>query len=180
MEEQVLAEKISQAIDFNLSQIFNEIDLKVKSINQIKAESLKEMKPAVNESRILVFSELKGSQEKIKAVISFNKENALMMADLIKGASFGATKNISIKEMNALKTISSNLFKAAVNSLNSVLASNIQFSETKVIFSFSAFENELIAGNLTGTGKLFELSLIVGGTNIKGKMKFFASNQMIK
>ena len=38
MQEQNLAQKISQAMDLNLSQIFNEIDLKVKNISFTNAE----------------------------------------------------------------------------------------------------------------------------------------------
>ncbi|PIN98123.1 MAG: hypothetical protein COT90_05750 [Candidatus Diapherotrites archaeon CG10_big_fil_rev_8_21_14_0_10_31_34] len=180
MEEQDLAKKISQAMDLNLSQIFNEIDLKVKSISFVNAEKLSEIKPNTNESKVFVFSELKADSNKIKAVIIFNKLNAMMMVDLIKGAQFGTTKLLSSKEINALKVVSSNLFKACVNSLNSVTNSVTQLTQIDVAFSFSGFENEFVAGNLIGKGRLFELSLTVGGTDIKGEMKFFAPEGMIK
>jgi len=180
MEEQDLAQKISQAMDLNLSQIFNEIDLKVKNISHTKAELLSEIKPSKNETKIFIFSELKTGTNKIKAVISFNKANALMMVDLMKGSKFGSTTLLSGKEVNNLKMVSTNLFKACVNSLNSVLGTAIQLEEPEMVFSFSDFENEFIAGNLEGKGKLFELSLSVGGTNIKGEMKFFAPEEMIK
>ena len=180
MEEQTLAQKISQAMDFNLSQIFNEIDLKVKNISQTKAELLSQIKPAKNESKIFIFSELKTGTNKFKAVISFSKNNALMMVDLIKGAKFGTTTLLSGNEVNNLKMVSANLFKACVNSLNSVSGTIIQLAESEVVFSFSDFENEFVAGNLKGKGRLFELTLSVGGTNIKGEMKFFVPEEMIK
>lgn len=180
MQQPDLAQKISQAMDFNLSQIFNEIDLKVKNITPIKAELLNQTKPNSNTTKILIFSEMKFNEIKSRLVVSFNKSNAMMMVDLIKGTQFGTTKLLTGKEVNTLKIVSSNLFKACVNSLNSVAGTTIQLAQTDVAFSFSSFENEFVAGNNSGKGRFFELSLTVGGTNIKGEMKFFASEEMIK
>ncbi len=174
MEEKELAEKISNAIDFNLSQIFNEIDLKVKNITHLKAESLNSLPEQKQETRILIFSEIIIAGTTQKAVISFSKENALKMLDLIKGAPPGKTRLFSPAEMNSFKGVSVNLFKAFINSFNSVSGKKAELSEPEIIFSFSAFENEFLAGNTKGEGRLIEFNLTVGGTDIKGSMKFFA------
>ncbi|MFH1663904.1 MAG: hypothetical protein ABH986_03800 [archaeon] len=180
MQEKELAESIAKAIDFNLSQIFNEIDLKVKEITHIKAESIHLLKPKKQETRVLVFSEIKAENNKLKAVISFSKENAFKMADLIKGASFGSTKLLSSQEIIPLKDVSTNLFKASINSLNSITTTTLSLTEPEIVFSFSDFENEFIAGNLSGEGRFFEFSLVVGGTDIKGEMKFFIPMELMK
>ncbi|MBU2476990.1 hypothetical protein KKG83_05970 [Candidatus Micrarchaeota archaeon] len=180
MQDTQLAESISKAIDFNLSQVFNEIDLKVKEITFTNVESINSIKPLKQETKICLFSEAGTENFKSIVLVSFNKSNALMMVDLIKGANFGSTKLFSASEINALKTVSSNLFKAWINSLNSVSVVKVVLSEPKIAFSFSEFENELVAGNLKGKGRFFELSLTVGGTEIKGAMKFFALAEMVK
>ena len=102
------------------------------------------------------------------------------MVDLIKGASLGTTKIISFQEVNSLKGISLNLFRAYLNSLNSVAKTKIELSEPQIAFSFSSFENEFVAGSLKGQGRFFELTLTVGGTDIKGELKFFAPIEVIK
>ncbi len=180
MNDAQLAESIAKALDFNLAQIFNEIDLKVKKITHAKAEQVAVMLPAKPETKILILSEFKSTNGKITTVISFNKQNALKMVDLIKGADFGATKLFSEKEVEALKSVSSNLCKACVNSIESVTGIKGQTLEPEVVFSFSSFENEFVKGTLSGKGMFFELTLSVGGTDIKGEMKFFVPEAMVK
>jgi len=180
MKETELAESITKAMDFNLSQIFNEIDLKVKNIVHSKAKEIALLPSKKQETRIIVFSEFKTQTNNLKATISFSKVNAMMMVDLIKGAPFGTTKCVCAAEINSLKDVSLNLFKAYINSLNSVANTQIQLTESDAVFSFSDFENEFVVGNNLGEGRLIELSLTVGGTNIKGEMKFFAPIQLIK
>jgi chemotaxis protein CheY-P-specific phosphatase CheC len=179
MQEKELAEKIAKAMDFNLSQIFNEIDLKVKRITHTKAELIAAIPPSRQETKVLIFSEFKFNGISSKAVISFNKKNALMMIDLIKGLPLGTTKIICTQEVNALKGVSINLFKAYLNSLNSVAGTKAELSEPDIVFSFSSFENEFVAGNLKGDGRFLEFDLVVGGTEIKGEMKFFALKELI-
>jgi len=180
MEEKELAESIAKAIDFNLSQIFNEIDLKVKNITHINAEAVNALNPAKQETKIFVFSEINSQEIKSKIVISFSKENALKMVDLIKGAAFGSTKLLTSQEINSLKEVSLNLCKACVNSMNSIANTSMAVGQPDVCFSFSSFENEFVVGSLKGEGRLFELTLIVGGTDIKGELKFFMPLGAIK
>lgn len=180
MEDKELTESISKAMDFNLSQIFNEIDLKVKNITHTKASAINLIPAKKQETKILVYSEVNSSEINSKIILSFTKENAMKMVDLIKGAEFGTTKSLSSIETNALQSVSENLFKAYVNSLNSVAKTQLELSSLNVFFSFSAFENEFLSENISGQGRFFELEVTVGGTQIKGEMKFFAPIQMIK